>query len=170
MSSVAPDSMDTDDKILTWLPGNELELLSYQAILVDYVITSYENFDYISEMYIHDITEFSDHCPVAFSLQYSPCNNSGAVGHDVHPNVEKLNWDYSDLNSFDNLLESKRHVFDSITDKLLSGECNIDQSTNALSDVIHDVSFTSFGYPRFNSKVKKSLWFDEDCRKGANNW
>ena len=32
----------------------------------DYLLTSFNNFNFISDMHVLEMTEFSDHCPVAF--------------------------------------------------------------------------------------------------------
>ena len=37
---------------------------------VDYLITEFKNFSSLSNVHIFDMTEFSDHCPITFFLQY----------------------------------------------------------------------------------------------------
>lgn len=45
---------------------------------IDYLITHFNNIDSLCNVHIFDITEFSDHCPLTFSLK---CNMKSDCFH-----------------------------------------------------------------------------------------
>lgn len=136
---------------------------------VDYLITDFENFSSLTDVCVLDVTEFSDHCPLSFSLSY--LQNSNKM-YKVPP-IKKIVWDTENNNIFCNLLEEKRHLFEDICDKLLSGENDIDCSINSLSQMIYDISYKCYGKTfRQNNQNnnKKAPWFNQDCRNAKSDF
>lgn len=130
---------------------------------VDYLITKCDNFKYISNMCVMDLTEYSDHCPIIFSLK---CNAT-QIDSKCNYSYDKIVWDITEKDKFFNLLLSKTDLFDDIIRKLESSDIDVNQGVDAFSKLVHDLSFQSCG-KTFSSvpitKEKKSPWFNEKCR------
>lgn len=58
------------------------------ASVVDYVIVNFNIFELISYFEILDINEFSDHCPVKFSLEFKSMKNT-----KTDYSFDKIIWD-----------------------------------------------------------------------------
>ena len=130
--------------------------------LVDYVIVNKECYNYIANMCVMDINEYSDHCPVVFTLQCAETENDESVLE-----YDKIVWDSTPNVDFLDLVESKCNIFDSINEKLLSGETDINECMKSFTDTVYDISYTCYGKSFTNrpkKKKRKSLWFDEQCR------
>jgi hypothetical protein len=103
-----------------------------------YLITSFANFDKIYNMYVLDQTEFSDHSPISFSMYF----NHEMYTSDVNPRVDKLFWNTTETERFNEVLESSKHVFDEITEKLINGESDKkNQHGSMKSAVLRKVTF-----------------------------
>ena len=85
------------------------------ASTVDYVIVNYNMYSRISSMNVLDLTEFSDHCPIDFTLLCDKCLSTNH-GHSFI----KIDWKQNNVDFLNHTLEDKRLVFDEITNKLLS--------------------------------------------------
>jgi hypothetical protein len=121
-------------------------------------------------MNVLDLTEFSDHCPIDFTLLCDKCLSTNQ-GHSFI----KIDWKQNNVDFLNHTLEDKRLVFDEITNKLLSDRDTIDNCVDALSNIIFDISFQLNGKTVHTgskqgkiNRVKKSLWFNEDCRLNKN--
>ena len=139
------------------------------ASTVDYLITKYSNFKNISDFCVLDMTEFSDHCPVTFSFVH----NIDVIDAEFFLCYDKIILDSSESDRLLNHLDCSRTLFDVPTEKLISGEIDIDSCLKNLSNVIYDISFKSFGRSVSNKpKVKKpkSPWFDVNCRDAKNEF
>jgi hypothetical protein len=135
---------------------------------VDYVLTHYSNFSSLDKFFIHDMTEFSDHCPVVFTLSY--CSSFIIVSE--LSDVKKLVWNTDDKGEFLNALESHRSKFDDIFNRPLDSVIDINDCTEDLSNIITDISFKSFGKKSFKKRPqrKKCLWFNVECRQAKSNF
>ena len=91
--------------------------------LVDYVITHYDNYSNINDMYVYDISEFSDHSPITFSMKIN-----GTFLNATCDAFDKILWDISKSYIFWELVEIKHEVFNDINDKLVSNTSDINQS------------------------------------------
>ena len=81
---------------------------------------------------------------------------------------DKIIWETGELDSFLNSLENNRYLFDDVTDKLTSGEHDVNACIDTLSSIIYDISFNSFGKhisSNKHKKDKKSPWFDGICKQ-----
>ena len=67
---------------------------------VDYLITHYNKFGSLCNVHIFDITEFSDHCPLTFSLK---CNMNSNV-NNCYKYTDKIVWNTDNVDSFLNYL------------------------------------------------------------------
>ena len=132
--------------------------------MVDYLITGCDSYNSINEMKILDLIDFSDHCPIKFSIN---CNVKSIE-------CDKIIWDSSNSKSdlFNDFLQRKAIQFNNINEKLLS-EYDINQCINNFTDLIRDISFQCFGKTvRGNRETRKnkSPWFNEDCKKTKANF
>ncbi len=87
-------------------------------------------------MNVLDLTEFSDHCLIDFTLLCDKCISTNQ-GHSFI----KIDWKQNNVDFLNHTLEDKRLVFDEITNKLLSDRDTIDNCVDALSNIIFDISF-----------------------------
>ena len=76
-------------------------------------------------------------------------------------------WSITDRNILDNLLSGYKPKFDDLTSKLLSDECDTENSTHNLSNLMYEFSFNLHGYTFPCKKKQKHVgapWFDAQCR------
>jgi hypothetical protein len=130
--------------------------------LVDYVISNLDCYENISNMCVLDLTEFSDHCPLTFSLD-------GCIHVQPSDNLvfDKIVWNSSENDLFDNLVREKCNTFNEIVTNLSEGVYNIDECMKCFSDTVYDISFSCHGKTYSNrpkKKKRKSLWFNDECR------
>ena len=71
---------------------------------IDYLITNINNFKPLTNVHIFDLTEFSDHCSITFSLKCS-LNNDSVPNHC---NVDKIIWNSAESDSFNTFLYTKK--------------------------------------------------------------
>ena len=103
-------------------------------------------------------------CPYSectqYTYLYSKINN-------CYKYTDKIVWNTNNVDSFLNYLNSKKYLFDDISDKLTSGEIDINNYVNCFSDIVYNISFQCFG-KTFSSKPrafkKKAPWFNDECR------
>ena len=67
--------------------------------LVDYVVTDIQGYNNISNMCVMDISEFSDHCPIAFTLQYDI-----VLQNDTARSYDTIIWNSDERANFCNML------------------------------------------------------------------
>ena len=77
--------------------------------LIDYVLFPPTLFDIISKFTIHDISVYSDHAPIQFSL----LANVKSTVQEEQSEVTKIVWDSSKLNEFRDVLSNKLECLDS---------------------------------------------------------
>ena len=77
-------------------------------------------------MYVSDLTEFSDHCFLAISINI---NNK---------QTEIFDWESAESNLLLDALEAKREEFDSATEAICNDDSNIDGNIIFLTDVIYN--------------------------------
>ena len=133
--------------------------------VVDYLITNHVNFAVISFMNIIDLTEFSDHCPIEFALNYE----QSVLYHSDVLTYDKIFWEDSDPSLLLDSLDKNKHLFDDLSNKLISNEIDIDTFVDDFSCIVYDISFklhckSCRNGPRL-PKCRKSEWFDKDCKK-----
>lgn len=139
--------------------------------VVDYVLTNVSNFKYFETFNVQELTEYSDHCPLNFSIRYFDEETSLFENESITYG-EKIVWDSNNVDKILKSLSDKRSVFQDICNKLLSNESDIDQCITDFTDSIYDVSFQHFG-KRFrtnrsnkNERTKRKVpWFNEECEQ-----
>ena len=68
--------------------------------VVDYVVTSQQNFEQFSDMRVQNFNKFSNHAPISFSLKINKARSGTAV-----PIYKKVNkWDENLKNDFTHIL------------------------------------------------------------------
>ena len=99
-------------------------------------------------MYVSDLTEFSDHCFLAISINI---NNKQTT--NIDKTFEIFNWESAESNLLLDALEAKREEFDSATEAICNDDSKIDGNIIFLTDVIYNACFSVFGR---TVKIKKS--------------
>ena len=132
--------------------------------VVDYLISNFNNFPCMSKMQVHDLTEFSDHCPIEFSLNF----DNFIMYKADNLTYEKIIWDDIDPQLFSNTLNYNKHHFDNLSHNLLSNNIDINTCVESFSELIYDISFNTNGHT-FNSNpihkpIKKAAWFNNECK------
>ena len=133
---------------------------------VDYVISDLTSVHLVSSMNVLDITEFSDHSPVNFTLSCKPVEVTkiGATSFD------NIKWDRNDLSYFNQLLQLNSTNFENLTQQLVSNEIGINEFVASFTSLVHNISFSSFGKrvcipSRESMRSTKSVWFDSKCKE-----
>lgn len=129
---------------------------------VDYLITGIDSFNTILSMSVLDLSEFSDHCPIAFTLKCTLNPNP-----EKYQNFEKIIWDTSKTNTLLEMLSFNKNLFDDISARLSTGDYDINQCIDSFSNLVYDMSFKCCGktFTKKTNNKKKVPWFDDDCRK-----
>ena len=78
---------------------------------------------------------------MTFSMKY----NVNINVRNCFRNVDKIIWKPEKADSFNEFLNSKKFMFDDLSNKLLSGEYDINNYVNCFSNIIYDISFQCFG-------------------------
>ena len=135
--------------------------------VVDYIITKAENFKYISSMKILDLSEYSDHCPIHFTMNYVKINSQNIENEYI----DKIVWDSTRSKELNSLLLNKVNFFETITNQIIQNEITIDDGVVMFSNAIYESSFQLFGKTFNKNKKSKSKnkskvdWFDETCKQ-----
>ena len=133
---------------------------------VDYLISSYDNFNVLNSFCVCPLSEFSDHSAITFNLQskHIPVQANPCGGCS-----DKIVWDTSKRDQFLRYLNN--NTFNDIIYCLSSDELNIDQCISEFSKLMYDISFKFYGktinVKQHLSNTKRSavLWFDSVCKQ-----
>ena len=90
--------------------------------LIDYVLFPPTLFDIIIKFTIHDISIYSDHAPIQFSL----LANVKSTVQEEQSEVTKIVWDSSKLNEFRDVLSNKLECLDSYLNNIVTDNANIE--------------------------------------------
>ena len=93
----------------------------FSASVVDYIICNSTLYSIIDNMCVHDLTEYSDHCPVTCTLAFVTVNEF--ITEDVL--YEKIVWENSNNDIFLHKLDHSRYLFDNLVENLCSGVIHI---------------------------------------------
>ena len=133
--------------------------------VVDYVVTSQQNFEQFSDMRVQNFNEFSNHAPISFSLKINTARSSTAV-----PTYKKVNkWDENLKNDFTNILRQDIILLNNF---MISND-NVDENVHFFTNFV-----TTRAKAFFEKNVKisqeckfncsnsnnRQAWFDEDCK------
>ena len=88
-------------------------------------------------MNVLDITKFSDHSPVNFTLSCKPVEvmKIGATSFD------NIKWDRNDLSYFNQLLQLNSTNFENLTQQLVSNEIGINEFVASFTSLVQNISF-----------------------------
>ena len=137
--------------------------------LVDYLIVSKECYGSVDDMCVFDENEYSDHCPVTFTLRCSDV----IIDYENQYEYDKIVWGSSSDVDILEIVRNKSNVFNEINEKLLSGEFDINECINLFSDTVYDISFSCYGKTfskRHKRTKRKSLWFNDECREAKSSF
>ena len=134
------------------------------ASVVDYFIAQTKNVQQVYDMYVSDLTEFSDHCFLAISINI---NNKQTA--NIDKTFETFDWESAESNLLLDALEAKREEFDSATEAICNDDSKIDGNIILLTDVIYNACFSVFGRTvkikkQSECKRKPATWFNDQCR------
>ena len=145
-------------------PGRFTYITQAGASLVDYFISQTKTFSKIDNMFVSDLSEFSDHCSIEISL-----NIKFESPTEEFRTFDKFSWDSADENLLFSVLETKRRDFDEATEALCNDASVIDSKIILLTDIIYDVCFSVCGKTvrvkgSQSKKRKPAVWFNQDCK------
>ena len=132
--------------------------------VVDYFITQAKKFQQVHDMYVSDLTEFSDHCFLAISI-----NINSKQTEIIDNTFEIFDWESKDSDLLLDALEAKMEEFDSATEAICSDDSEIDGNIIFLTDVIYNACFSVFGRTvkikrQSQFKRKPAARFNDQCR------
>ena len=141
------------------------------ASTVDYLLFSHSFLDCLVHFEILDISEFSVHFPLAFTIQvFYETNVAATVAYPVHPGGHKLEqrmkykWNDQEKDAFLNKLEQNRNVLQSLE---AGCERDIESSLDVFYNTIDKCasSMKTICRPNSYKKVEKqnAPFFDEEC-------
>ena len=131
--------------------------------VVDYLLTSYDNFDSISSFSVGDLTGFSKHVPITFNVKHG----LDIELQNVNSSHKYIKWSCDKKEEYTHTLENHLIQLRNIVNQTNSTDCDIDSVIKDFTDVLYDASFSVFG-KEFKCKSKKrythSPWFNEDYK------
>jgi exonuclease III len=129
--------------------------------VVDYVITSSDNFTIVNNFQVADLTTFSDHCPISFSLSIATVDDQHTI-----TTGDKVVWDKSKINECMDTLRDHNEYFVSLYESLLNGGNSINTVINNMSSKLYDIIFKFCGV-KGKTYVKKerkvNAWYNKEC-------
>ena len=149
-------------------------LYSYGKSVVDYVLTSPQNFVQISEFQVHDFNEFSNHAPVSLTLKIHT--------HPIMNNQsERLSykWKPEHKDEFLRDVSSDVHIFNRLISEGIDRNCEPDDIVTDFLKFITDRANIYFenrsaagrNQAFINSNYKeKQKWYGEECKKNHENY
>ena len=120
--------------------------------VVDYVVTSLQNFEHFSDMRVQNFNEFSNHAPISFSLKINTVQSSTA--DPIYKKVYK--WDENLKNDFVQKLRQDSHLLN----EFLISNVNVDENVRF---------FTNFVSTRANQYFEKNVKISQDCKFNCSN-
>ena len=133
--------------------------------LIDYVLFPPSLFDTVSSFIIHDISVFSDHAPIQFSLR---ANLNSAVPEE-QCEIKKLVWDSNKSNEFKDVLCNKLESLDSYVNDIIPENLNIDDGVQNFAETLCTCAFQVFGRVKqinstqITTRKYTSPWFAVEC-------
>ncbi|XP_053377878.1 uncharacterized protein LOC128547948 [Mercenaria mercenaria] len=115
-----------------------------------------------------ELTEYSDHCPIAYNIM---CQKTAFSNSREHIKFDKIYWDSGRSMDLLASLEENREVFDRLTNNIVNDNENIDSNIERLSETIYQNCFKIFGKSvnyKPNKIKKRNEWFNDDCRRAKN--
>ena len=130
--------------------------------VVDYLITGFDDFHRVYSFAVGDLTEYSKHAPIHFSVA------TKRVYH-IHGNdkpIKTIHWDDTKVDDFKHLLNSRIIDFDNIVCCVDHPNCDIDNVVSDFSNLLYDLSFDCYGKIKKGKKALtvKNEWFDNNCK------
>ena len=117
--------------------------------VVDYLLTSYDNFDSISSFSVGDLTEFSKHVPITFNVNHG----LDIELRNINSSHKYITWSCDKKEEYTHTLENHLIQLRNIVNQTNSTDCEIDSVIKGFTDVLYDASF-SVG-KSLSVKVKK---------------
>ena len=130
---------------------------------VDYLLTNVEHVNSVNFMHIDELYDFSDHNPIIFMIPFD------IISHKSERHQHKrVVWDPGVKDALLCDLNNSRDSFDSVTNDLLAGRADINESTNGISAIINKFTLMYCG-KNMNSckssvKRHKAAWFNAKCK------
>lgn len=145
------------DKMTCYTPNGES--------VVDYLVTSEQNFVSLSKMMVYDYNEFSNHAPIFFAFKIGTERSREA-------NTKykcTYRWDENFKNEFVNSLKNDIHLLNNISEDNISIDCAVNQFSSFITEranpyfkkitrVNQESIFTCSNF------TEKHKWYDQDCK------
>ena len=94
--------------------------------LIDYVLCTPSLFNLISNFCVHEISVFSDHAPLQFTIS----SKFNTIIPKNKSEVKKLLWDTDKVTDFKNVLGNNLHTLQTCIDDIVSQNLNIDDGVS----------------------------------------
>ena len=139
---------------------------------VDYLITSESDFQFVDNFRVIPLTEFSDHCPLNFELRTKV---DYVISTDNQTCVDKIVWNSSKKEELLRYLNENCFLFDSLTERLLTNETDLNQCMTEFSQLVYDTSFAFCGktvhtVSHEKPYKKQSPWFNHECKNAKSKF
>ena len=145
--------------------------------VVDYFISSRSLSNAIFNMYVHDISLFSDHCMLTMNFKTCADNvlDDSLFGSELHNNCiplpDNFTWSEGAKQKYQEAFDTQemRNKISDIENEAESDNANVQSLVNKLTDVMllagnKTLHRRSFKYKRKNICKVNKKWYDYDCR------
>ena len=133
--------------------------------LIDYVLCSPSLFKIVCSFSVHDISVFSDHAPLQFTIS----SKFNTVIPENKSEVKKLLWDKDKVTDFNNVLGNNLHALQTCINDIISQNSTIDDGVNNFAHTLYNSAFQVFGQVkrlgnnRNTQRLYTSPWFNQEC-------
>ena len=138
--------------------------------VVDYLLTSHENFTELSDFSIHEFNEYSNHAPVSFNLRMTAQGEREETRTGIN---YKWNADFK-VNFLNDISRDVNNLKESISEEIVRN-CNPNDVNSNVSKFILDIAnvYVSKMYKHkpetiFFSHVtqkNRNRWFNDECKR-----
>ena len=91
-------------------------------------------------MHVHDLSEFSDHCPIEFHMTFNKIS-----GLNENESVSKIIWNDNKKDELNEKLVTNAVNFDNIIQSFQNNEFDLNVCIDKMSDMIYDISYQLHG-------------------------
>jgi hypothetical protein len=151
---------------------------SQGASVIDYLLTKDCNFSQICNFTVHDLNEWSDHCPISFNLKCNLPRKIERISHDEF--VCRYKWSDDCKNEFRAKLIAKLPVFNTLTNCIyVENKTSVNNLVTDFTSIIQDIAKPLFfkshivkkdaSFCNLNNEKNKD-WFDYECVQAKNTY
>ena len=156
-------------RLLDDLSGSYTFVNNQGSSVIDYLLLPEHNFQSVKNFKVESLCEWSDHCPLTFSLVCKTCMNSTNSSQEFL----RVSWSDVSKDEFRRKLIGSLPMINGIVNNMQYDVDSINNGIHKFTNVLNDIASQLFhkkintpskGMPSKGFTSKKAEWFDDECR------